>query len=144
MLTTIFSNLEYHFRKDATRHDELDESFFMNFQDITIKELYDNMLKFTNNTVIICNIIYQMLKRDPSNIDVIWAAVGAIDYQNKKMRINKKLFSITEKCIEKNRDMIMEHLQTTREEMKTMRIQAYFGHMLTTTEHEPIYSFKMF
>lgn len=140
MLTVLFSNLEYHF---SSKKNEIDEEYFITFEDDTIKKLYDNMLTYTHNTAIMCNLIYQMLKRDPENLNVVFAAVGAIDYQNSKATLNKKLFSLTEECIEKNK-IKMLHFHDNQENLNYLRLMAYFGHILSIPEHEPIYSFKMF
>lgn len=141
MLAVIFSNLEYHFRPQASKEDEIDEVYFTNFQDETIREMYDNMRKYTHNTAVICNLIYQMLKRNPENVDLIMAAVIAIEYQNSKMQINKRLYSLTENCVQKNKDKL---LSENLEDLNSLRLLAYFGNVLSTPEHEPIYSFKMF
>lgn len=137
MLPVIFSNLEFHFRS----HEDIDEQYFIHFQDDMIKEMYDNMLNYTHNTAIICNIIFQMLKRDLGNVNLIWAALGAIEYQTTKLGINPKLFSITEKCVEKNKDVLMQSM--CEDDMRTLQLMAYFGHLLPSSEHEPIYSFKV-
>lgn len=141
MLGVIFSNLEYHFKGDNI--NDIDETYFTHFQDATIKELYDNMIPHTKNTMVICNIVYQMLKRNLGDVKVIFDAVGAIDYQIRKRHVNSKLFTITEKCIEKNKDRLVGCIQK-EDDMQTLQLMAYFGHILSSPQHEPVYSFKMF
>lgn len=138
MLDVIFSNLEYHFKSS---HYDIDEQYFFTFDNSTIKEMYDNMLSHTKNITVICNLIYQMLNRNLGDIEVVIAAVGAIDYQNRKMRIDPKLFSITEKSIEQLKDKLLEKFE--HDTLQNLQLRAYFGYILSSPEHEPIYSFKM-
>ena len=92
-LNLVFEELCKHFDHIKTKCCHIDDSYFAKFTPDDISNMYRHMDSYTQNGIIICNIIFQHLKHS-NDFDVIVSGIKAIDYQQMRGDVNDDLWNL--------------------------------------------------
>jgi hypothetical protein len=94
-----FAALKKHF--DCHHHEcaFIDNNFFESWTDGHVQGCYDIMESETENGIVKCNLIYQMLRRRPTGTNVLLNGLKAIDYQCMRGLCDPNLFDLVQHTI---------------------------------------------